>query len=137
MSGNAQHAAKRQKTFAARSIETQRGSVANKDGVIRVEELVESRKFEINALTRAIRQSRASGAQRAFQSLPKHLRRRAASHNPSRLPKRLRHRARKEVAIDAPKPPKRKPYKVPRFATKKEEFRWRQSTYENVDGCII
>lgn len=40
---------------------------------------------------------RDSGAKRAFQSLPRHLRRRAASHNIRRLPKRLRAKAKFEV----------------------------------------
>lgn len=41
---------------------------------------------------------REAGTQRAFQSLPRHLRRRAASHNIRRLPTRLRSRARFEVS---------------------------------------
>jgi ribonuclease P/MRP protein subunit POP1 len=36
---------------------------------------------------------------RAFQSLPRHLRRRAASHNPRRVPKRLRDKATFEVSL--------------------------------------
>jgi hypothetical protein len=36
---------------------------------------------------------------RAFQSLPRHLRRRAASHNPRRVPKRLRDKATFEVSF--------------------------------------
>ncbi|GAA5859154.1 hypothetical protein JCM8547_008891, partial [Rhodosporidiobolus lusitaniae] len=45
-----------------------------------------------------------AGTQRAFQSLPRHLRRRAASHNIRRLPTRLRKRALAEVPKDAAKP---------------------------------
>lgn len=43
--------------------------------------------------------SREAGTQRAFQSLPRHLRRRAASHNIRRLPLRLRERAKAEVSL--------------------------------------
>jgi ribonuclease P/MRP protein subunit POP1 len=39
---------------------------------------------------------------RAFQSLPRHLRRRAASHNPRRVPKRLRQKAAFEVSMRSP-----------------------------------
>ena len=41
---------------------------------------------------------RAQGKARVFQSLPRHLRRRAASHNPKRVPKRLRRKAAQEVS---------------------------------------
>lgn len=41
---------------------------------------------------------RTQGNSRTFQSLPRHLRRRAASHNPKRVPKRLRSRAAAEVS---------------------------------------
>lgn len=44
--------------------------------------------------------SRLSAKQRAFQSLPRALRRRTASHNVKRIPKRLRNRAEKEMADD-------------------------------------
>jgi ribonuclease P/MRP protein subunit POP1 len=40
---------------------------------------------------------RLQGNTRVFQSLPRHLRRRAASHNPRRVPARLRSRAAAEV----------------------------------------
>ena len=42
----------------------------------------------------------ALGNTRAFQSLPRHLRRRAASHNPRRVPKRYRSRAAAEVCLN-------------------------------------
>jgi ribonuclease P/MRP protein subunit POP1 len=45
---------------------------------------------------------RASATTRAFQSLPRHLRRRAASHNPRRVPKRLREKAAFEVSALRP-----------------------------------
>ena len=41
--------------------------------------------------------SKDASAERAFQSLPRNLRRRAASHNIKRLPVRLRERAMREV----------------------------------------
>jgi len=41
--------------------------------------------------------SRAGSTHRAFQELPRHLRRRAASHNVRRVPLRLRNKSRAEV----------------------------------------
>ncbi|KAJ2399548.1 Ribonucleases P/MRP protein subunit pop1 [Coemansia sp. RSA 2559] len=59
--------------------------------------LVEARAFEINALQRAVDTARSTGNTRAFQTLPRHLRRRAASHNAKRVPVRLRGRAAAEI----------------------------------------
>jgi Ribonucleases P/MRP protein subunit POP1 len=42
----------------------------------------------------------AGSTQRAWQALPRHLRRRAASHDVRRVPVRLRERARGEVSLD-------------------------------------
>ena len=36
---------------------------------------------------------------RVFQQLPRHMRRRAMSHNVRRLPRRLREKAKKEVSV--------------------------------------
>ncbi|WWD17028.1 hypothetical protein CI109_101465 [Kwoniella shandongensis] len=66
-------------------------------GMIFVEKFAEARALEIHAFQTAIRAAAAQGNTRAFQSLPRHLRRRAASHNPRRVPKRLRSRAAAEI----------------------------------------
>ncbi|KZT60139.1 POP1-domain-containing protein [Calocera cornea HHB12733] len=66
------------------------------------ERLATSRQFEILALRAALSSAAAASTARAFQSVPRHLRRRAASHDVRRLPLRLRARA--AVEIDAPKP---------------------------------
>ncbi|KIM28940.1 hypothetical protein M408DRAFT_8384 [Serendipita vermifera MAFF 305830] len=57
----------------------------------------ESRAFEINAMQKAIKSVRAAASTRVWQSLPRHLRRRAASHNVRRVPVRLREKARQEM----------------------------------------
>ncbi|KAJ1731059.1 Ribonucleases P/MRP protein subunit pop1 [Coemansia biformis] len=62
---------------------------------------VEARAFEINALQRSLEDARAAGNVRAFQTLPRHLRRRAASHNVKRIPARLRERAIAEMKRSA------------------------------------
>ena len=62
-----------------------------------VARLLQARAFEIKALEAAMRLAPSAGAQRAFQSLPRRLRRRAASHDVRRLPLRLRAKALIEV----------------------------------------
>ncbi|WFD19028.1 ribonuclease P [Malassezia caprae] len=62
-----------------------------------LDELLAARKSEILALQRAMSQARSSAHTRAWQLLPRHLRRRAASHNPLRLPRRLRGKAHAEL----------------------------------------
>ncbi|KAJ2355799.1 Ribonucleases P/MRP protein subunit pop1 [Coemansia sp. RSA 2618] len=66
-----------------------------------VEGFVEARAFEINRLQSALEMQRATGNVRAFQTLPRHLRRRAASHNVKRIPARLRERALSEMRKSA------------------------------------
>ncbi|WWC89050.1 uncharacterized protein L201_003968 [Kwoniella dendrophila CBS 6074] len=66
-------------------------------GMIQVEKFAETRALEIHAFQNAIKIAAAQGSTRAFQSLPRHLRRRAASHNPRRVPKRLRSKAASEI----------------------------------------
>ncbi|KAF9153091.1 hypothetical protein BG015_004107 [Linnemannia schmuckeri] len=90
----------------------------------------EARAFEINALHKAMESSRNAAAQRAFQSLPRNLRRRAASHNIKRLPIRLRDRAKREVESDPVKKGKKPDnrYKRRRPGTLAEEYLRRQGT---------
>ncbi|WVQ77825.1 hypothetical protein IAR50_007516 [Cryptococcus sp. DSM 104548] len=65
--------------------------------MIQVEKFAQTRAMEIHAFQTAIKSAATQGNTRAFQSLPRHLRRRAASHNPRRVPKRLRSRAAAEI----------------------------------------
>ncbi|WFD43273.1 ribonuclease P [Malassezia psittaci] len=64
---------------------------------IDVDSAIQMRKTEILSLHRAISQARKSTNTRAWQLLPRSLRRRAASHNLLRLPSRLRGKARAEL----------------------------------------
>lgn len=103
---------KRQKLRSARSIASESSSNAIKTGNLPIHEFLSSRRFEIKALTDAIQKSREAGVQRAFQSLPRYLRRRAASHNVKRVPKRARARALAELnEVDLKKQHKRVPFK--------------------------
>jgi hypothetical protein len=60
------------------------------EGAVSIAALYSARKYEIAALEEQITSQRASGHRRAWQLLPRHLRRRAGSHNPYRIPQRLR-----------------------------------------------
>ncbi|KIP10247.1 hypothetical protein PHLGIDRAFT_267125 [Phlebiopsis gigantea 11061_1 CR5-6] len=70
---------------------------ANLPGSLDVERFAEARAFEMNAMHSAMQNARTSGTQRAWQQLPRHLRRRAASHDVRRVPARLREKAREEM----------------------------------------
>jgi len=69
-------------------------------GTVDAVNFAEARAFEINAMHTAIKNASFSLNQLSFQSLPRGLRRRAASHNVKRLPLRLREQAKKEVGHD-------------------------------------
>jgi len=81
----------------ARAIASQTKDKAYGEGELNVEKFVKAREFEIKALEDGMRKSKNFLSQRAFQSVPRDLRRRTASHNVKRVPKRLRARAQKEV----------------------------------------
>ncbi|KAG2135049.1 ribonucleases P/MRP protein subunit POP1-domain-containing protein [Suillus cothurnatus] len=65
---------------------------------IDVEKFTEARAYEIDAMQKAIKTAGESVTHRAWQTLPRHLRRRAASHDVRRVPLRLRDKARAEMA---------------------------------------
>ena len=81
----------------ARTIATQTTGKAFSNGEIDVDKFVKAREFEIKALEDGMKRSRKSLSTRAFQSVPRDLRRRTASHNIKRVPKRLRAKAKREV----------------------------------------
>ena len=90
--------AKRVKTSNARKILAQASDKAlNKNGDLDVSAFVKAREYEIKAMESSMGSSRMSLASRAFQQVPKDMRRRTASHNVKKVPKRLRARAAKEV----------------------------------------
>lgn len=89
---------KRAKILEARTILAQTSDKAlNKNGELDVAAFVKAREFEIKALEESMRTSGNALAERAFQQLPKELRRRTASHNVKKVPKRMRARAAKQV----------------------------------------
>lgn len=92
---------KRQNTQRdARTLAAQTTSKAFKNGELDVDKFVKAREYEIRALEEGLQRSKKALTQRAFQQVPKDLRRRTASHNAARVPKRLRQRARQEMTED-------------------------------------
>src|SRR3989338_5070851 len=73
-------------------------------------EFTAARSEELSRLHTAIGTPFAT--RRAFQTLPRHLRKRTASHNPKKLPVKLRERAIREVSGSAPKGPGKKPPRI-------------------------
>lgn len=102
-SSSKQHAAKRprfdngNKMRDARFLAAQTTSKAFKHGELDVDKFVKSREYEIRALEQGLARSKKGLTKRAFQQVPKELRRRTASHNVKRIPKRLRERGKREV----------------------------------------
>ncbi|KAK3112993.1 Ribonucleases P/MRP protein subunit pop1, partial [Teratosphaeriaceae sp. CCFEE 6253] len=90
----------RQKTRDARTLSTQTSSAAFRNGELDVSSFVKSRAFEIRSLEEGMARSKKALNKRAFQQVPKELRRRTASHNVKRVPKRLRERGKREMADD-------------------------------------
>ena len=81
----------------ARTLASQTSSKAFKHGELDVDKFVKSREYEIRALEQGLARSKKALTKRAFQQVPKELRRRTASHNVKRIPKRLRERGKREV----------------------------------------
>ncbi|SCU93302.1 LAFA_0F15676g1_1 [Lachancea sp. 'fantastica'] len=96
---------KRQKVIDARTIRTEALSstpkaaneLSESGSMLKVPEFMLSREFEVKQLQHAIHKSKSVSSTRVFQSLPRKLRRRTASHNVKRIPKRLRNRALREM----------------------------------------
>ncbi|KIW20551.1 hypothetical protein PV08_01126 [Exophiala spinifera] len=92
---------KRQKYFDARAISVQPAQAAlPANGELNVASFVKAREFEIGALERSMQRTRDALSKRAFQQVPRHMRRRTASHNAKKVPKRLRGRAKREMKED-------------------------------------
>jgi ribonuclease P/MRP protein subunit POP1 len=73
------------------------GIVSKAPRGINAAEFAESRAMEIHNMMKALSSAANQTNKRVFQSLPRHMRRRAASHNPKRMPVRLRDAYNREV----------------------------------------
>ncbi|KAL5051029.1 hypothetical protein BDW71DRAFT_172134 [Aspergillus fruticulosus] len=98
---NSAAARKRAKTIDARSLAVQSSSAAlSATGELDVAAYVGAQEAAIKSLESGIQRSKAALTSRAFQQVPRSLRRRTASHNVKRVPRRLRARARREMIED-------------------------------------
>ncbi|KAF2277674.1 uncharacterized protein EI97DRAFT_396640 [Westerdykella ornata] len=70
------------------------------NGELNVSRFMRAHENEIKALERAMVNAKKGSMRRAFQDVPRELRRRTGSHNPQRVPKRLRARAFQEAKDD-------------------------------------
>lgn len=86
--------------YASRLIPSQPPEAALKDGELDLQAFVAAHEFEIRSLEQSMATTKAGGTSRAFQKVPRGLRRRTASHNPKRVPKRLRAKAIREMTDD-------------------------------------
>lgn len=87
----------RAKQRDARQLSTQTSGKAFKNGELDVDKFVRAREYEIRALEEGMARSKKALNRRAFQQVPKELRRRTASHNVKRVPKKLQARSKREV----------------------------------------
>jgi ribonuclease P/MRP protein subunit POP1 len=81
-------------------IPAQPTKAAYPNGEVNVKNFLKSHENEIKSLEHAMRAAKKGLSRRAFQDVPRELRRRTASHNPQRVPKRLRSRAKQEAKED-------------------------------------
>ncbi|KAK9453126.1 ribonucleases P/MRP protein subunit POP1-domain-containing protein [Dipodascopsis uninucleata] len=110
---------KRSRVLNARTILAQESDASLQNGHINVEKFVEARRFEIEQLENAMKNSKAIQKQQTFQAVPRRLRRRAASHNVKFVPLRLRKQASQDLAQNTPR---RKQIKLT------SKMYWRQNT---------
>ncbi|CAI5756145.1 unnamed protein product [Candida verbasci] len=90
---------KKSKLYNSRIIKTQINDKAfdKLDKKLSISQFLSSRKFEIQSFESSQLKSKNASSTRIFQSLPRSLRRRAASHDIKRIPKRMRNKALREM----------------------------------------
>ena len=98
---SSQQPTSRQRKYAkirdARQISVQTSGKAFSHGEVDLDKFVKAREYEIKSLEDALVRSKKSLSTRAFQGVPREMRRRTASHDVKKVPKRLRARAMREV----------------------------------------
>lgn len=88
---------RKSKLYNSRTIRTESSEPSLHNGILNASEFISSREFEIRAFEQSQLKTKSASSSRIFQSLPRTLRRRTASHNVKRMPKRLRARALREM----------------------------------------
>ncbi|CAE6421566.1 unnamed protein product [Rhizoctonia solani] len=100
---NPTSSARKQKADAARHIQVaappslSTNSIDGLPAALDIERFAQARSFEIGAMQSAMKTATAAASHRVWQTLPRHLRRRAASHDVRRVPVRLREKAKLEI----------------------------------------
>lgn len=121
--------AKKARLYNSRAIKTQiqDGSLVEQER-LNVPLFLEARAFEIKSFELSQLRSKSAASNRAFQSLPRTLRRRAASHNVKRIPKRLRSKALREMKSSTNGIPPKKEHlrgrKLYRLRMSKKLLKW-------------
>ncbi|KAF2741112.1 ribonuclease P complex subunit Pop1 [Polyplosphaeria fusca] len=82
------------------NIPAARSATAYPSGEVNVARFMRAHENEIKSLENSMRLAKKGLSGRAFQDVPRDLRRRTGSHNPQRVPKRLRQQARREAEED-------------------------------------
>lgn len=85
------------KLYNSRKIRTDLRDPSYKEGKLSVPDFLSAREYEIKSFELSQLNSKYATSNRCFQSLPRTLRRRTASHNIKRIPKRLRAKALREM----------------------------------------
>lgn len=98
------------KLFSSRTIRSENSDASIKDGILSIPEFLASREYEIKAFEQSQLNTKYASSTRVFQSLPRLLRRRTASHNVKRIPKRLRAKALREMQNTVTGVPAKKPH---------------------------
>ncbi|KAF2462990.1 uncharacterized protein BDR25DRAFT_273895 [Lindgomyces ingoldianus] len=85
---------------AAHNISASPTSSAYPNGEVNVSRFIRAHENEIKALESAMKCAKKGLMRRAFQDVPRDMRRRTAAHNPHRVPKRIRARTKREAMED-------------------------------------
>lgn len=101
---------KKSKLYNSRTIRSETVDPSYKNGGLNIPDFLAAREYEIKAFEQSQLNTKAASATRVFQSLPRTLRRRTASHNVKRVPKRLRAKAVREMQNNANGTPEKKPH---------------------------
>lgn len=111
------------KLYNSRTIRSETVDPSFNDGILSIPEFLSSREYEIKAFEHSQLNTKAASSNRIFQSLPRTLRRRTASHNVKRIPKRMRNKALREMqsTINGVPPKQKQPRGRERYKLKQQK----------------
>lgn len=115
--------ARKAKLYNSRTIRTETVDPSFNDGILSIPEFLSSREYEIKAFEHSQLNTKYASSNRVFQSLPRTLRRRTASHNVKRVPKRMRNKALREMqsTINGVPPKEKQPRGRERYRLKQQK----------------